>query len=65
MTPPNELMAAINLYNEEQYEECVTHINNVLRDDTPGYGRVRFYSLLAWCSDDWFEAEVCSTDPRH
>lgn len=47
-----ELKSAIDLYNAEQYEECIAHIKAVFRDNTPNYARVRYHSLLACCLDD-------------
>ncbi|KAG9588307.1 putative arsenite transmembrane transporter protein, partial [Aureobasidium melanogenum] len=57
LTWSSEPTTAIDLYNGEQYEQCVAHINTVFRDTTPNYARVRYYTPLAWCADGWYEAE--------
>jgi hypothetical protein len=62
MSWSTELDTAIGLYNAEEYEECIAHIRAVYRDNTPNYARVRYRSLLAYCLDDWYEAEVCNTN---
>ncbi|THY61326.1 hypothetical protein D6C91_07292 [Aureobasidium pullulans] len=43
----NELEKAIELINAEEFDNCVAHVNTVLRDTTPGYPRIRYYALLA------------------
>lgn len=58
MTYAQELDTAIDLYNEEQYDECIAHINRVYRDRVPLYSSLRYNILLACCLDDWHEAEV-------
>jgi hypothetical protein len=59
MAWPPALNTAIDLYNTDKHEECITHIRTVLRDNTPNYARVRYYTLLACCLDDWYEVGVC------
>lgn len=54
----NELEKAIELINAGGFDNCVAHVNTVLRDTTPGYPRIRYYALLALCIPDWREAEV-------
>ncbi|THY94225.1 hypothetical protein D6C95_05690 [Aureobasidium pullulans] len=54
----NELEKAIELINAEEFDNCVAHVNTVLRDTTPGYPRIRYYALLALCISDWREAEI-------
>lgn len=54
----NELEKAIELINAEEFDNCVAHVNTVLRDTTPVYPRIRYYALLALCTSDWREAEV-------
>lgn len=58
MSHAQELDTAIDLYNEEQYDECIAHINRVYRDNVPLYSGLRYNILLACCLDDWHEAEV-------
>ena len=58
MSHAQELDTAIDLYNEEQYDDCIAHINRVYRDNVPLYPSVRYNILLACCLDDWHEAEV-------
>ncbi|THY88000.1 hypothetical protein D6C93_07375 [Aureobasidium pullulans] len=57
----NELEKAIELINAEEFDNCVAHVNTVLRDTTPGYPRIRYYALLALCISDWREAEEMRT----
>ncbi|THZ90376.1 hypothetical protein D6C88_04125 [Aureobasidium pullulans] len=52
---------AIELINAEGFDNCVAHVNTVLRDTTPGYPRIRYYALLALCISDWREAEEMRT----
>ncbi|THZ80875.1 hypothetical protein D6C84_07053 [Aureobasidium pullulans] len=54
----DELEKAIELINAEEFDNCVAHVNTVLRDTTPGYPRIRYYALLALGISDWREAEV-------
>ncbi|THV79986.1 hypothetical protein D6D29_06473 [Aureobasidium pullulans] len=53
----DELEKAIELINAEEFDNCVAHVNTVLRDTTPDYPRIRYYALLALCISDWREAE--------
>ncbi|THZ15091.1 hypothetical protein D6C91_06975 [Aureobasidium pullulans] len=57
MSHAQELDTAIDLYNEEQYDACIAHINRVYRDNVPLYSGLRYNILLACCIDDWHEAE--------
>ncbi|CAD0015919.1 unnamed protein product [Aureobasidium pullulans] len=57
MSLAQELDTAIDLYNEEQYDECIAHINRMYRDNVPLYSSLRYNILLACCLDDWHEAE--------
>ncbi|THZ73540.1 hypothetical protein D6C84_09652 [Aureobasidium pullulans] len=57
MSHAQELDTAIDLYNQEQYDECIAHINRVYRDNVPLYSGLRYNILLACCLDDWHEAE--------
>ncbi|KAH0026459.1 hypothetical protein KCU78_g4362, partial [Aureobasidium melanogenum] len=57
MSWAQELDMAIDLYNEEQYDECIAHINGVYRDNAPLYTKLRYNILLAYCLVDWNEAE--------
>ncbi|THX17276.1 hypothetical protein D6D13_00646 [Aureobasidium pullulans] len=57
----DELEKAIKLINAEEFDNCVAHVNTVLRDTTPGYPRIRYYALLALCISDWREAEEMRT----
>ncbi|CAD0011895.1 unnamed protein product [Aureobasidium pullulans] len=54
----DELEKAIELINAEEFDNCVAHVNTVLRDTTPDYPRIRYYALLALCISDWREAEL-------
>lgn len=54
---PAELDTAIDLYQAEKFQECITHTRTVCRDNTPLYPRLRYHILLASCLDDWHEAE--------
>ncbi|THW01455.1 hypothetical protein D6D26_05101 [Aureobasidium pullulans] len=54
----NELEKAIELINAEEFDNCVAHVNTVLRDTTPGYPRMGYYALLALCISDWRETEI-------
>jgi hypothetical protein len=56
----DKLKTAVNLYNEGDFSGCIAHINTVFRDTTPGYPRTRYYALLAFCTDNWREAETSS-----
>ncbi|KAG9526024.1 hypothetical protein KCU93_g5625, partial [Aureobasidium melanogenum] len=57
MSWAHELDTAIELFNSEQFDRCAAYVESVYRDNTPLYPRLRYDMLLAYCEDDWYEAE--------